>query len=131
MDRLRQVLNSPLGRRKNGITTPKVFGVGLDDLVKLRPNSANVTLDNGINSDKSTHVPFIVDRICRHIFANGELTDGHVCTAAFDLYVQTSPSLIEDINFLQRKVNIQLHKMCCYFFIKLENVVSIQELQIF
>lgn len=71
MDRLRQVLNSPLGRRKNGVVTPKVFGVSLDDLVKTRPHSANLPLENG-NSHHSALVPFIVDRICRFIFANGK-----------------------------------------------------------
>ena len=71
MDRLRQVLNSPLGRRKNGVVPPKMFGVSLDDLVKIRPHSANIPLENG-DSYHSSHVPFLVDRICRFIFANGK-----------------------------------------------------------
>lgn len=71
MERLKQVLNSPLSRRKNGVTTTKVFGVSLEELVKTQRIQPSLVNDNV--SSRSIQVPYIVDRICRHIFANGEM----------------------------------------------------------
>ena len=70
MEKLKQVLNSPLGRRKNGVATRKVFGISLEALMKLQATQTNTLESSGYGF--STNVPFVVDRICRYIFANGK-----------------------------------------------------------
>lgn len=67
MDRLRQVLYSPLGKRKTNTASSKVFGVSLEDSVR---SNANTDCIDGTLS--SPNIPFVVDRICRYLFANGE-----------------------------------------------------------
>jgi len=73
MERIKQVLNSPLGKRKNGISTRKIFGVSLEEQIKSQSQAQTSLLENDGQDFKSPNVPFIVDRICRFIFANGEL----------------------------------------------------------
>lgn len=70
MDKLKQVWNSPLGRRKNGVSTRKMFGISLENLMKMQASQPNESDSDGYIISAS--VPFVVDKICRHIFANGE-----------------------------------------------------------
>ncbi|XP_067944481.1 protein FAM13A-like isoform X2 [Watersipora subatra] len=73
MEKLKQVLHSPLSRRRNGMTK-KVFGISLENLMKLQTTQLSTTEDSPYTC--SSNVPFVVDRICRHIFANGIEEEG-------------------------------------------------------
>lgn len=57
MDKIKQVLNSPLSRRKSLQAPPKTFGVSLQELASRNPSSSSI--------------PFLVDRLCRFICAKG------------------------------------------------------------
>lgn len=83
MEKLKQVWNSPLGRRKNGMHARKIFGTSLESLLKFQTSQSTVS-DNG-GYVFSANVPFVVDKICRHIFANGEqaILSYRVCQLIF------------------------------------------------
>lgn len=68
MDKIKQVLNSPLGRRKS-----RIFGAPLEVQIsnQTKQRSTDDIGENGVSN-----VPFIVERICQYIFANGKVQLG-------------------------------------------------------
>jgi len=81
MERLKQILNSPVGRRKSAPTQHRVFGVSLAELSATQrykvPNTSAPSTPSSTNKEARQDepelvVPYVVDRLCSYIYSTGE-----------------------------------------------------------